>query len=91
MLPIDFNSDGAPDLLLQLKYRPTSPRPTGGFPELVFLNSGSGAFTALDNSVLADKTGVLFPLDADGDGGLDFIVVELWDVLSLLVQLRTYP
>ena len=30
MLPIDFNSDGAPDLLLQLKYRPTSPRPTGG-------------------------------------------------------------
>ena len=86
--PIDFNSDGAPDLLLQ-----HSDYLSEGYPELIFLNNGVGVFTALDNSVLADKTGRFLPLDADGDGGLDFIV-RTWELpwgFSLLVQLRTYP
>ena len=41
---------------------------------MIFLNDGSGVFTALDNQVIADKTGLLVPVDDDGDGGLDFIV-----------------
>ena len=69
VLPIDFNSDGAPDLLLQ-----HDDFPGLGYPELIFLNNGVGVFTPLDNSILADHTGMLFPLDADGNGGLDFIV-----------------
>ena len=69
VLAIDFNGDGAPDLLLQHDDPGFS-----GYHELIFLNNGVGVFTPLDNSFLADKTGVLFPLDADGDGGLDFIV-----------------
>lgn len=66
--PFDFNSDGAPDLLLQhdvagqVDYR-----------EMIFLNNGVGVFTPLDNSLILDIIGLFFPLDADGDGGLDFI------------------
>ena len=87
VLPIDINADGAPDLLQQ--HDDVS---NLGYPELIFLNNGAGVFTPLVNSVLADKPGLLFPLDADGDGGLDFIVnsSETFD-LSLLVQLRPYP
>ena len=90
--PIDFNSDGAPDLLIQ-----HSDYPKQGYPELIFLNNGVGVFTALDKSVLVRDEGLFLPLDADGDGGLDFIVLSFgWpgdpgDGFSLLVQLRTYP
>ncbi len=69
MVPIDFNGDGAQDLLLQQENYTG-----GGYPELIFLNDGSGVFTALGNQAIANKTGTLFPVDADGDGGLDFIV-----------------
>ena len=68
-LPIDFNGDGAPDLLLQ-----SEDFQGEGYHELIFINDGSGVFTALDNQAIANKTGMLFPVDADGDGGLDFIV-----------------
>ena len=69
MKPIDFNGDGSPDFVLQ-----HDDFPFQGYPELIFVNNGSGVFTALDNSAIANKTGLLFPVDADGDGGLDFIV-----------------
>ena len=88
--PIDFNADGAPDLLIQ-----TTDYQQKGYPELIFLNNGVGVFTALDNSVLGRDEGLFLPIDADGDGGLDFIVksfaIGTGDFLSLLVQLRTYP
>ena len=72
VLPIDFNSDGAPDLVIQ------HPNMSGlGYYELIFINNGSGVFTALNNSVIANHSGLLFPLDADGDGGLDFLVWNL--------------
>ena len=75
-VPIDFNGDGAPDFVIQsdVVVPPGYPQ---GYPQLIFINNGSGVFTALDNSVLANKSGILFPVDADGDGGLDFIVWNL--------------
>ena len=77
MESIDFNGDGEPDLLLQYNEYPQA--------ELIFTNDGSGVFTALDNQAIAvkeirpqdppgaDALGLLIPVDADGDGGLDFI------------------
>ena len=79
--PIDFNSDGAPDLLLQ--HRNLS---SLGYPQLIFLNNGVGVFTPLDNSVLLNRRAIYFPLDADGDGGLDFILYSRSNWLGLMVH-----
>ena len=66
MVPIDFNGDGATDFVIQHEFV--------DYPELIFINDGSGAFTAPNHQAIANKTGMLFPVDADGDGDLDFIV-----------------
>jgi predicted GH43/DUF377 family glycosyl hydrolase len=90
LLEIDFNHDGAPDFLLQ-----HDDFIQLGYAELIFINDGSGIFSPLDNSVIANKTGFLFPLDADGDGGLDLIVWGLFNWgdhdFSLLVNETLYP
>lgn len=65
---IDFNGDGAPDLLAQ-----HDDLSEEGFGDLIWINDGAGRFAVLDNSVLG-KTGWLFPVDVHGDGDLDFLV-----------------
>ena len=71
---VDFNRDGYPDIVVSIPI-------TGGAtvpPETpyVFINDGHGNFGPLTASVFGPQPdrilGPLIPLDADGDGGLDF-------------------
>jgi len=67
---IDINQDGYSDILAVNGNYPHAYQ-----PEQIWVNDGSGHFKLLDFSVTG-KLGVLIPIDADGDGGLDFLVLN---------------
>ena len=65
---LDFDSNGCDDILL-------STEAYGLQSELVWLSDCAGGFRALPNAVFG-KLGFLIPIDAHGDGDLDFIVAQ---------------
>ena len=65
---LDFDSNGCDDILLSTDaYQFQS--------ELVWISDCAGGFRALPNPVFG-KLGFLIPIDAHGDGDLDFIVAQ---------------
>lgn len=68
LVGIDFNEDNAPDVLaVHTNNDPDE--------EQIWINNGRGYFS-LASFAVTGKTGVLMPLDAHGDGGLDFLVLN---------------
>ena len=65
---LDFDSNGCDDILL-------STEAYGFQSELVWISDCAGGFRALPNAVFG-KLGFLIPIDAHGDGDLDFIVAQ---------------
>lgn len=65
---LDFDSNGCDDILL-------STEAYGFQTELVWISDCAGGFRALPNAVFG-KLGFLIPIDAHGDGDLDFIVAQ---------------
>ena len=90
IIEIDFNRDGSPDFVHQSVFAGLFPN-----PDLIFINDGFGTFSLLDKTVIANHVGAFQPVDADGDGGLDFVVWNFGasgtEDLSLLHQERAYP
>lgn len=64
---IDFDSNGCDDILLSTDVQGQVQT------DLIWLNDCRGAYIKLPNAVLG-KLGFLIPIDAHGDGDLDFIV-----------------
>ena len=70
MREIDFNGDQCPDFYQQSSSL-TNSSPSDQ-PYIMWLNNCKGYFTPIERRFVG-KMGVMIPLDADGDGDIDFV------------------
>ena len=66
----DLNGDGAPDLITD-----SAQDYTGVVIDLIWLNDGSGHFTAVNSLALADRLGRVDVIDVDEDGRPDLVEI----------------
>jgi hypothetical protein len=77
---VDFNRDGYPDIVVSMSITGGADLPSD--TPYVFVNDGRGRFSPLTASVFGPRVdrllGPLVPIDADGDGGLDFFAAGFY-------------
>ncbi len=75
LYPADINGDGAADIVAKITGIFDSTCPNGGlnYRKGVYLNNGSGVYSALSTFAKACVDGIDFPMDVNGDGMTDLV------------------